>query len=53
VGMTGWLIPLSGAGVADGVAFKAGECLTIEGRCEMQAEVGSDILLAYPGDRRI
>ncbi len=52
-GMMGWLIPLSGEGVADGVAFRAGECLTVEGRCEIQAEVGSDMLLAYPGDKRL
>ena len=52
-GTMGWLIPLAGAGVADGVAFRAGECLTVEGRCEIQAETGSDVLFAYPGDKRI
>jgi len=52
-GMTGWLVPLAGEGVADGVAFRAGECLTVTGRCEIQAELGSDLLFAYPGDRRI
>jgi mannose-6-phosphate isomerase len=52
-GTMGWLIPLVGEGVADGVAFRAGECLTVEGRCEIQAEAGSDMLFAYPGDRRI
>eukprot|EP01035_Chromulina_nebulosa_P025946 gene25946-33916_t len=52
-GMTGWLIPLAGAGVADGVAWRAGECLTVEGRCEVAADIGSDLLFAYPGDRRV
>jgi len=52
-GMTCWLVPLAGEGVADGVAFRAGECLTVSGRCEIQAELGSDLLFAYPGDTRI
>lgn len=52
-GTTGWLIPVKGEGVVDGIAFKAGECLTLEGHVELQAEVGSDLLFAYPGDARI
>lgn len=52
-GATGWLIPVKGAGVVDGVAFKAGECLTLEGHVELHAEVGSDLLFAYPGDARV
>jgi mannose-6-phosphate isomerase len=52
-GTMGWLIPLKGEGAADGVAFRAGECLTIEGRCEVAADIGSDLLFAYPGDRRL
>jgi mannose-6-phosphate isomerase len=52
-GMTGWLIPLVGEGAADGVAFRAGECLTIEGRCEIEADGGTDVLFAYPGDKRL
>jgi mannose-6-phosphate isomerase len=51
-GVTGWLVPLAGEGVVDGVAFRAGECVTLEGECELHAETGSDLLLAYPGDRR-
>lgn len=51
-GVTGWLVPLAGEGVVDGVAFRAGECVTLEGGCELHAETGSDLLLAYPGDRR-
>jgi mannose-6-phosphate isomerase len=52
-GVTGWLIPLAGEGVVDGVAFRAGECLTLEGTCELHAEMGSDLLFAYPGAARI
>lgn len=52
-GMAAWLVPVAGAGVVDGVAWHAGECLTLAGRCEIAAEVGSDLLLAYPGSRRI
>lgn len=52
-GTTGWLIPVKGEGVVDGVAFKAGECLTLEGHVALHAEVGSDLLFAYPGDARI
>ena len=52
-GLTAWLVPLTGAGVVDGVAWQAGECLTLSGRCEIAAEAGSDLLLAYPGDTRL
>jgi len=52
-GMTGWFVPLAGEGVADGVAWRAGECLTLEGRVEIGASEDSDLLLAYPGDKRI
>ena len=52
-GVTGWFVPVAGAGVVDGVAWKAGECLTLTGRCEIAAEAGSDLLLAYPGNKRI
>ncbi|RYD53820.1 MAG: phosphoheptose isomerase [Sphingomonadales bacterium] len=52
-GVTGWLVPLKGAGTADGVAFEAGQCLTVEGAAKLEAENGSDVLFAYPGDTRI
>lgn len=51
-GVTGWLIPLAGEGVVDGVAFRAGECVTLEGECDLHAEMGSDLLFAYPGSNR-
>jgi mannose-6-phosphate isomerase len=46
-------VPITGEGAVDGVAWKAGECLTLEGRCEIAASAGSDLLLAYPGDKRL
>jgi len=52
-GVTGWLIPLRGEGVVDGVAFRAGECVTLQGSASLHAEAGSDLLFAYPGDRRL
>ena len=52
-GVTGWFVPLRGDGTADGVAWRAGECLTLDGRCEITASADSDLLLAYPGDQRI
>lgn len=51
--VTGWLVPIAGAGVVDGVVWKAGECLTLIGHCEIAADAGSDLLLAYPGNKRI
>lgn len=52
-GVTGWLVPVAGEGVADGVAWNAGDCLTLEGEAQIEASVGSDLLFAYPGDTRI
>jgi mannose-6-phosphate isomerase len=52
-GVTGWLIPLKGEGVADGVAFRAGDCVTLNGHAELEAAMGSDLLFAYPGTERI
>lgn len=51
--VTAWLIPVSGKGVVDGVAFAAGECLTLAGSVHLDADTGADLLLAYPGDRRL
>ncbi|WP_404338386.1 class I mannose-6-phosphate isomerase [Sphingomonas sp. MMS12-HWE2-04] len=52
-GVTGWLIPITGEGVVDGVAFHAGECVTVRGEAQLHATMGSDLLFAYPGDTRI
>ncbi len=52
-GLTGWLVPMAGAGMVDGVAWHAGECLTVTGRFALTAAPGSDLLFAYPGDVRL
>lgn len=52
-GVSAWVVPLTGAGVVDGVAFTAGECVLLTGEAVLQAEAGSDWLLAYSGALRI
>ena len=52
-GTPGWVIPVAGEGVVDGVAFHAGECVMVTGTAELHAEAGSDLLFAYPGDKRL
>ncbi|MES2989477.1 MAG: class I mannose-6-phosphate isomerase [Pseudomonadota bacterium] len=52
-GVTGWLVALAGGGTIDGVDFRAGQCLTVEGDATLDAQAGSDLLFAYPGDTRI
>ena len=52
-GVTGWLTPLKGGGVVDGVAWRAGECATVTGKARVHASAGSDVLFAYPGNKRI
>jgi mannose-6-phosphate isomerase len=49
----GWLVPVSGEGVVDGVAWRAGECVTLTGEAELVAGDGADMLFAYPGDTRL
>ncbi len=52
-GMNGWLVVVTGTGSADGVAFTAGECLTLTGDSHVTAAEGSDLLFAYPGKARL
>jgi len=52
-GVTAWLIPVSGKGSVDGVAFAAGECLALTGAVQLDADTGADLLLAYPGGERL
>lgn len=52
-GTTGWLVPVTGAGRADGVDFAAGECVTVTGDATIVADAGCDLLFAYPGTHRI
>jgi len=52
-GVPGWLIPVTGGGTIDGVAFAAGECWMIDGNAQVHPAAGSDILFGYPdGDVR-
>lgn len=51
-GVTAWLVPVSGKGTVDGVAFAAGECLALTGAVQLDADAGADLLLAYPGEGR-
>ena len=51
--MTGWLVPVTGDGVVDGVAWAAGECVTITGDADIHVHEGADVLFAYPGDKRL
>lgn len=52
-GVTGWLVPVRGDGEIDGVAWKAGECLTVTGNAVLTASPDSDLLFAYPGRKRL
>ena len=44
----GWLVPVSGAGAIDGMAFAAGECWMVDGAAEVSIDPGSDVLFASP-----
>ncbi len=48
-GKQGWLVPIKGEGVVAGVAWKAGECVLVEGPEELHASVDADLLFAYVG----
>lgn len=52
-GRTGWLIPITGSGSVAGVAFKAGECVTVTGSETIESSADADMLFAYPGTTRI
>lgn len=52
-GTTGWLVPITGKGEVAGVAWQAGECVTVEGSETVHASPDADVLFAYPGTRRI
>ncbi len=47
-----WIIPVTGGGRIDEQPFEAGECWMIDGQVIVNLEVGSDVLLAYPGAKR-
>lgn len=47
-----WVIPVTGGGAINKQPFTAGECWMIEGQVAVSLEMGSDVLLAYPGAER-
>lgn len=52
-GRTGWLVPITGGGEVAGVAFKAGQCVTVQGDETVRAGAAADLLFAYPGTQRM
>ncbi|WP_174280117.1 class I mannose-6-phosphate isomerase [Sphingomonas bacterium] len=52
-GTTGWLVPITGAGEVGGVAWHAGQCVTVTGTETVRADAGADVLFAYPGTTRM
>ncbi len=52
-GVTGWLVPIRGRGMIDGVAWEAGDCVTVTGNAALTASADSDLLFAYPGSERL
>ncbi len=52
-GITGWLVPIRGNGEVAGVAWHAGECVTVEGSETIRASADADLLFAYPGTARL
>lgn len=50
---TGWLVPIAGTGTAGATSWQAGECLMLTGDVAIASSTDADLLLAYPGDRRI
>ena len=52
-GTTAWLVPITGSGSVADVDWRAGECVTITGSETVRATDDADMLLAYPGTKRI
>ncbi|MFS0772064.1 class I mannose-6-phosphate isomerase [Sphingomonas sp. 1P08PE] len=52
-GRTAWIVPIAGHGEVAGVAFRAGECVTVTGSETLSSSDDADYLFAYPGTTRI
>lgn len=52
-GQTAWLIPITGSGEVAGVAFQAGQCLTVTGAETVTLSADGDALFAYAGTQRL
>ncbi len=48
-----WLVPVTGSGIIDGNAFRAGECWIVDGESEVAPGAGCDLLFAYPLAQRL
>lgn len=52
-GATGWLVPIKGSGAVAGVAWRAGQCVTVTGEETVTATDDAEVLFAYPGGTRM
>lgn len=52
-GVTGWFVPVTGAGIIGDAPFVAGECYMVTGEVGVSLDRGSTALFAYPGDRAL
>jgi mannose-6-phosphate isomerase len=52
-GKKGWLVPIRGHGVVGGVAWKAGECVMVDGPELVHASADADLLFVYTGTQRM
>jgi mannose-6-phosphate isomerase len=52
-GLQGWLIPVSGSGRIGDETFSAGECWILEGAISLTIDKESDVLFAYPLQKRL
>ena len=52
-GLTAWIVPIKGEGSVAGIAFKAGECVTVTGSETITASEDADYLFAYSGTVRL
>src|SRR3546814_20833346 len=46
--LTGWLVPVTVEGVADGVVFRSAACVTVPGSAETVIAAGDAVMLPYP-----
>ena len=50
-GVGAWLVPVSGSGTIDGMAWRAGECWWFESGCNLECNPGSEVLLCHMGKK--
>ena len=52
-GTTAWLVAITGSGSVSGIDWRSGECVTVTGSETVRASDDADMLLAYPGVKRL